>query len=162
MPTPTYTPLANITLGAISTAVTFGSIPATYRDLIVVSQIIGTAAGINFNVRVNNNSTTNAYLRQRMSGDGSTASASFITSNIFSITSQSQIDTTANFNSIIHIMDYSQTDKHKTFLLRSNNSSTGLDQFAGRWANTAAINEINLAATSFAAGSTFALYGIVA
>jgi hypothetical protein len=36
MPTPTYIPLATVTLGSADSSVTFSSIPATYRDLILV------------------------------------------------------------------------------------------------------------------------------
>ena len=34
--TPTYIPLATTTLGSASNSITFNSVPATYRDLIVI------------------------------------------------------------------------------------------------------------------------------
>ena len=43
MPTPTYTPLATVTLGTSAASVTFSSIPATYRDLILIFD--GTGSG---------------------------------------------------------------------------------------------------------------------
>ena len=60
-------------------------------------------------------------------------------------------------------MDYSATDKHKTTLVRNDQSGvTGM--WAGRWANTAAINRLDIigANGTFPIGTTLNLYGIVA
>jgi len=65
------------------------------------------------------------------------------------------------------IMDYSATDKHKSTLIRSrssrDNGDTDTTAGAGRWANTNAVNQIKfyLTSGSFAAGSTFSLYGVL-
>jgi hypothetical protein len=66
---------------------------------------------------------------------------------------------------IIQIMDYSATDKQKTLISRASNAASGeqVTMYANRWANTAAITTIQVFAASgnnYAAGSTFALYGI--
>jgi hypothetical protein len=63
---------------------------------------------------------------------------------------------------IVSIMDYSATDKHKTFLSRSNDPET-VQSFAGRWGSTAAVNAIkvlNQVTHNFNSGTTFSLYGI--
>jgi hypothetical protein len=58
MPTPTYTPLANVTLGATAATVTFGSIPATMRDLVVI--VNGTTSSNVFTgLRFNSDSGSN-------------------------------------------------------------------------------------------------------
>jgi hypothetical protein len=59
-------------------------------------------------------------------------------------------------------MDYSATDKHKTVLVRSNIPADTVAAHAVRWANTAAITTVGVAAISgtWSAGTTFALYGI--
>jgi hypothetical protein len=57
MPTPTYTPLATVTLGTTAASVTFSSIPATYRDLIFVLSGLGGSA--NITLRYNGDSGSN-------------------------------------------------------------------------------------------------------
>ena len=73
MPTPTYTPLANVTLASTTSTVTFSSIPATYRDLLVVAQcgVVGPATE-NLQLSLNNDTTNANYAAVQMSGDGST------------------------------------------------------------------------------------------
>jgi hypothetical protein len=167
MPTPTYTPLANITLGSTATSVTFSSINQSYRDLIIVfTGSINTADRLG-SIRFNADSGSN-YSRVQMVGTGSTTSSGTLTGTAtdfyYSGSANQQTD------SIISIMDYSATDKHKSILSRSNVPSERTFANANRWANTAAITSIQLLPTttafsangSFNIGSTFALYGIVA
>lgn len=164
MPTPTWTPMANITLGSAASSVTFSNIPNTYRDLILIVE--GTATG-NANINLQFNGDTNAnYSWIAMSGDGS-AGSSFGQSGITNApaTRFGYFVTGNRSNSIIQIMDYSATDKHKVFLSRSNNVTSGTDAQAARWANTAAIYSIRLifqsGSLSIASGSTFSLYGVL-
>jgi hypothetical protein len=61
-------------------------------------------------------------------------------------------------------MDYSATNKHKSVVTRNDHPSHTQAQ-ANRWANTAAITSISIAVrggSSFASGSTFSLYGVIA
>jgi hypothetical protein len=160
MPTPTYTPLANITLGANAASVTFSSINQTYRDLIIVADAKTVATGgRNFFVRFNNDTGSN-YSNVNMFGNGSTASSSASTGTGAGL---SIIDAN-NGNNIIQIFDYSATDKHKTVLSRGNVAAIAVDARASRWANTAAITTITCLPDSnnWVSGSSFALYGIVA
>jgi hypothetical protein len=154
MPTPTYRPLANVTLGSSASSVTFSNIPATYRDLILVSSFNLTAGG---NPTISFNGDTGAnYSRVYMLGTGSSAISGADTSRQFAQATSGLI--TSN---ITQIMDYSATDKHKTFLVRDNNTTDGTIAYAFRWANTAAITSINISA-SLAAGVTISLYGVIA
>jgi hypothetical protein len=155
MPTPTYTALANITLGSTATSVTFSSIPATYRDLILVYS--GTSTSVSgVEGRFNGDSGTN-YSLVRMFGTGSPGSSS-ATTNYFPVV-YTGLPITAL--SIVQIMDYSATDKHKTVLTRAGGAGyTTTEALASRWANTAAITSINILSIGFTSGSTFALYGI--
>jgi hypothetical protein len=163
MPTETYKPLANVTLGTAVATVTFSSIPATYRDLVVIVQ--GNTS-ITSQVRmVINSDTGNNYNWQRLSGNGTTDTSLFSSNvafvnlaNIANATSSSAIQI------VINVMDYSATDKHKTVLSRAGNAANGTDAIYTRWANTAAITSLQVAASSgnWAIGSTFALYGIAA
>jgi hypothetical protein len=164
MPTPTYTPMATVTLSSSASSVTFSSIPATYRDLILVyAASYSTSGDIVTLMRFNSDSGSN-YSSVRMYGNGSTTTsdtnpagtsaidAGFLNQNISSTIQQ--------------IMDYSATDKHKTVLSRHTLTGTGfvLAQ-AARWANTSALTGISLepqSGRSFASGSTFSLYGVIA
>jgi hypothetical protein len=163
MPTPTYTALANITLSAAATGISFASIPSTYRDLIVVVQAKGTSDGQLLRVTFNSNSAT-IYNRQRMSSNGSTASAAEVEDSaqfIFSATSATAIGDSAQ--QIINVLDYSLSNKNKTVLARSDNGNAGTDAFSGEWKNTAAVTSIEVYSNqNLDSGSTFALYGIVA
>jgi hypothetical protein len=161
MPTPTYTPLANITLGSTATSVTFSSINQTYRDLILVTNVTHSAnAEIDLTIRFNGDSGAN-YSRVAMTGDGSTAAS-------FAQTGNNGVNvlgaSTTISAAITQVMDYSATDKHKTVLFRGNLTSGRVSAFAARWANTAAITSLSVSVLSgnYAIGSSFALYGIVA
>jgi len=159
LPTPTYTPLANITLGSSASSVSFSSIPASFRDLVLV--IDGTASvSTNVQVRFNGDSNNN-YLYVAMYGNGSTTS-SFAESNISSITQLALANYSSN--TLTQIMDYSATDKHKTVLIRSNGGNGFVQATAGRWGSTSAITSMVLTSSgsgaTFNSGSNFALYGI--
>jgi hypothetical protein len=163
MPTPTYTALATVTLGTTAASVTFSSIPATYRDLIVV-----------YNGNITASSTLGAY---RFNGDTGSNYTGVYTANAASGTRATTSSdfyfqgTTGISTAIIQVMDYSATDKHKTALVRSGNLAEWVQMYANRWANTAAITSMTLlpidastfAPTStWATGTTFNLYGVIA
>jgi len=106
MPTATYIALANYTVtGSAVNSVTFSSIPATYRDLVLV---FSGALSADSPVYLTYNADTSNYTRVQMNGNGSTTSS---TSG-----SDGRVVELGNTQSdfIAHIMDYSATDKHKT------------------------------------------------
>lgn len=160
MATPTYTLIDSTVLGTASSSVTFSSIPATYRDLVLVCDV-ASAAGGGFGYVQFNGDTGGNYNYVRMLGDGSsTYSASGASGS-----ANAQIGyvrSTAKGVRIVQIMDYSATDKHKSMLVRSNEQDVGA--WANRWASTSAITSVSVyvSGQSFAAGSTFYLYGIEA
>jgi hypothetical protein len=162
MPTPTYTPLANITLGSSAATITFGSIPATYRDLVVVFSGLATNRG---NIRINGDTGAN-YNWQRMSGNGSSTNAASSINQTQGLLSEfaNPASTSVPLLFNINIMDYSQTNKHKTIISRADYAPSGTDAVVNRWANTAAVTSIQifLVSGSWQAGTTAALYGIVA
>jgi hypothetical protein len=158
MPTATYRPLATVTLGSSTSAITFSNIPATYRDLILI--LDGTASvGINGSVYFNSDTTASNYSYTRMNGNGSTTSSNSGTNIWFDLqTSRSMVR--------IEIIDYSATNKHKTSLSRWDNPSSVVGATSIRWANTAAVTSLQVKdtnnAATFASGSTFSLYGVIA
>jgi hypothetical protein len=164
--TDTYRPLATITLGSAASSVTFSSIPATYRDLVLVyaGRTTSTADGDALLGRYNGDTGSN-YRQVRM---GAFANTPF--SNFFAGTTQelARLDTSISGNTrpsqgSVNFMDYSATDKHKTALSRSGYARDLIDGTGTRWASTAAITTILLTpatGANFEAGFTFNLYGI--
>ena len=159
--TNTYVPLATVTLTSTDSEIIFSSIPATYRDLIVVSSFTCSSSASGLNGRFNSD-TGNNYSYVRMWGENSSgfSSAATDTRNYLG-----DIPTLGQVMNRWQIMDYSATDKHKTSLvLHAYAPTVSYNNFttANRWANTNAINTITLFPTqgTFQSGSTFSLYGI--
>ena len=160
--TATYIALANYTVpSGTPTSITFSSIPATYRDLVLVIDGRGASGSESFYYCYFNSDTGANYSRVEMYGTGSTT-ASGTSSNLIPIT----LNATNTSTNLLNIMDYSATDKHKTVLYRNNaiGATAQVLAGAGRWASTNAINTIKLegfSTAAFATGTTFALFGIV-
>lgn len=160
MPTSTYTAIASVTLTANTAEVVFTGIPQSFRDLILVMTGGFTTSGDSM-IRFNNDSAGN-YSRVYALGDGSSAGGganlTLVGGNWFNFAAN------LNNNGVLHVLDYAQ-DKHKTILSRWN---TPLDGFAGmmagRWASTAAVNQISIGvhAASVLSGSTITIYGVIA
>jgi hypothetical protein len=156
MPTPTYVPLATATLASSASSVTFSSIPATYRDLIVV--VNGTNANSVDNFwRANGDSGFNySYVRANNSGNSPVSSGFSGGSEAWAGRIGPDLSTI-----VLQFMDYSANNKHKTVLTRSNVGATTVTMEASRWANNSVITSIAIIASgSFNSGSTFNLYGI--
>jgi hypothetical protein len=159
-----YTALANITLGSAVATVSFTSINQTYRDLVVVVNAIPSGT-INWQMLINNLEDGGRYNQVWMlgagSGNGSSSSQESVgkfTLDVSGITSSQRVQST------IHLFDYAQTDKHKSLLWRYDNPAFETVTAAGRFNQTTAVTSIQLRAgtSTWAAGSTFALYGVSA
>jgi len=158
MPTATYKPLATVTLGSSAATVTFSNIPATYRDLIFIFQGTSTGTVGDIIFRLNGDGGGNySRVQTNNAGSGSNTGLNGFYPLYFG---------TGGGNFILNLMDYSATDKHKTALSRGNNPSLGfVTMMASRWANTAVVTTIALSidsGASFASGSTFNLYAVIA
>lgn len=157
--TATYIALATITLTSTDSEIVFSSIPATYRDLVLVYTGTNATGLAGFRLRLNGD-TTSVYSTVNMNGD-----------NNGNANSSAQTETSANLgvsstgqsSNIVQIFDYAQTNKQKTMLARGNSMSPSFVRAsAGRWANTAAVTSVTVStfAYDFNSGSTFSLYGI--
>ena len=158
MATPTYVPLATITLASTDSEIVFSSIPATpYRDLIVVI-VAKTSTGTRAAIEMYYNNTTGNQSRVYMYGDGSTTGSGTGTVQTVGTLPNSG----EQFNQYsIQIFDYSATNKHKTALTGQSWAGVTVDRQAMRWAVTDAINSVKLTTGQpFAIGSTFSLYGV--
>ena len=159
----TYTPIATQTLSSTSASVTFAGIPQNYTDLVLVitGQISVTddAYGLRFN-----NDTGSNYSVTAVYGSGSSA-ISFRSSNDTKI----DVGRSGNdeSNSIIQIMNYSNTTTFKTIMGRGNNPGDIVITSANLWRSTSAINAIEISVfgaggRTLSSGSTFSIYGIAA
>ena len=149
MPTPTYDLIASNVLSSSAASVSFSSIPATYRDLVLVT----TGRNISWELYINGDTGAN-YSRVYMRGTGTSEQTGAGTENFVRVN---------QWEAIIQFMDYSATDKHKTILMRSNTYYQATQADAQRWANTAAITSLELNAGSgntFPSGTQTYLYGI--
>jgi hypothetical protein len=101
-----------------------------------------------------------------MRGNGSSTQAQYSNDTYIASGITAQWTNTTRNQTTIHFFDYARTDKHKTILARADVSSLATEATASRWAQTAAITSIamtlNPGTSSFATGSTFALYGVIA
>jgi hypothetical protein len=159
MPTNTYTPIASVTLSATASEVVFSGLPQTFRDLIVVAQFI-TGANANIRLRANGDTASNYSTVRMYGGPGPDVGSDTLTTTYANIESG---ETNTQQNSIIiNAMDYSATDKHKTFLVRGNQNY--VSAYANRWASNTAINSLQIFpdTSSFSSGSTFTVFGVIA
>ena len=157
MATPTYTPIASITLGSDVAEVEFSSIPQDYRDLVLVANYTAASASFSGKAYANNDFNTGNYTGVRMTGTGSSANSNSVGASI-----RWDVQSTGLSLAILQFLNYSATDKHKNVLVRANNDA-GTQAGVTRWSNTSGITIITIQfGTNLNAGSTFALYGIEA
>jgi hypothetical protein len=157
----TYTPISSITLGATVSFVTFGSIPQTYTDLVIITS--GTSSG-GAQMTARFNSATSTYNSVIMSGNGSATDSRRITGLTYIQLGYHDYFTTSQSNSITQINNYSNTTTFKTVINRTNNAAVGTGLSLGLWQSTAAITTIDLLPlnSTWVSGTTFNLYGIQA
>ena len=157
MATPTYIPLAEVTLAVTASSVTFASISQDYSDLVLVREFTSTSNHSAY-ARFNGDEGNNYHwvLAQIQS---SVDSYSGTDNSIFGALG----NTTSAGLDITQILDYSATDKHKTILQTRSNATVLTGMLVYRWASTAEITSIisfSSSSHNFAAGSTFKLFGI--
>jgi hypothetical protein len=154
--TPTYVPLATVTLASADGSVDFTSIPQSFSDLILVANYGAASAGFSGKAYLNADTTPGNYTSVRMVGNGSTYYSSATGESI-----RWEVQATANSLVMLQIMDYSATNKHKTVLVRASNAGAAVEASVSRWNQTTAVDAVRLAfGTNFTIGSTFSLYGV--
>lgn len=163
MATNTYVALDKKTVASAVESVEFTSIPQGYTDLVLVANTqssSGSTAG--FIVQFNGD-TTSSYSRLSMSGSGTTTASSDRNTNASSANMGSVSGSMISVN-ILQVMNYSNSTTYKALLNRSNTPNDLVRSSVGTWRKTEPITSIKIidGNTSFAAGSTFSLYGIAA
>lgn len=162
--------LASATLSTTASSVTFAGIPQGYKHLQIRSTARdNSAAGTVTYMKVNfNNDSGSNYAYHRLFGDGSgvtTDSGSSIAQTYANFALANSSTTQIMGASIIDILDYTSTSKHKTirtFAGADQNGSGRVGISSGLWMSTSAITSIVLVADTgtFGANSSFALYGV--
>ena len=110
-------------------------------------------------LRLEFNSNTSNYSGVYAYGSGGSTSSGTYGDSLITAWNVFEAATTAN----IQILDYAQTNKHKSYLVRADNGgSQGTIMSAHRWGNTAAITSLAvfLQGNDLVAGSTFSLFGL--
>lgn len=158
------TAIATVTLQSASPEVTFSSIPNTYRDLVLV---------INGAVTFPSDGFITLQLNNDSGGNYNTVYAANASSaNRTNVAGADLVYGSSNtFITQTNIMDYAQTNKHKTMLTRAGDASaTFVFMSATRYASTTAVNSLKVLTTntsfgatgSLSAGMTISLYGRIA
>lgn len=159
-----YESIATFTATGGETAVTFSSIPSTYKSLEVRLSAQAQTSALNWQF---NSDTGSNYAMHRLFGNGSTVTAtgSASATQIGGLT----IPSTATggwASGVYSIIDYASTTKYKTlraFAGYDANGSGNVYLISGLWMSTSAISSIELnfsAGDTLVAGSKFSLYGI--
>lgn len=155
--TPSYIALATTELSGGETAVTFSSIPSSYRHLVVsvsgVTNSISPALQLVLNGDTNSNYS---YVFMYAESSGDVSGTSTHTAAYVGEFGDDKCFGQAN------IFDYSATNKHKLILTNSYKKGDRVDRFANRWASLNAVNsvQVNLSTGSFNSGSRISLYGV--
>ena len=161
----TYEPIATTTASGSQSSITFSSISGSYTDLILVFNGADATTAEDVQIQVNGDTGSN-YSRTWVTGTGSAAASSRSSSQTYMrINQNAYIGTAFAYVYIVQFMNYSNSTTYKTVLSRANGAPNGVDASVNLWRNTAAITSILCytgAATNFASGSTFTLYGIKA
>jgi hypothetical protein len=164
-PPNSYESIQSFTLGSSSSTVTFSSIPSTYKHLqLRIAAFTASSAGsISFRF---NSDTSASYTYHRLIGNGSSASASSATTSGRTLATIIAAGTTAPSPAVVDILDYTNTNKYTTVRALCGydyNGSGEVALYSNLWTNTAAITSIDViveGGASYAANSSFALYGI--
>jgi hypothetical protein len=163
----TYTPIqtALITASNTITNVTFGSIPSTYTDLVIVANLYqtGNATGT---LRFNYDgsavySDTSVYSSTTTAGSNrhTAQTSAYYTSGTQTIPYQNNLFMPITF----HINNYANTTTFKEFITKYGSPNLEAGYTVGLWRSTAAINAVSIYLGSFfSIGSVVTLYGITA
>jgi hypothetical protein len=159
----TYTPIATTTLSSDSAQIAFTSIPSTYTDLVLVTQVAETTNGFYY-IRFNNDSSS-VYSRTYVQGNGSAASSGRNTAQTGMSSGGNPGFPDASI-STFNIMNYANTTTFKTAMQRYNRADNVTSAAVWLWRSTAAISSIYIVSpyggATLETGTNVTLYGIAA
>jgi hypothetical protein len=162
----TYERIAQTTLGATATAITFSSLPTTYTHLrlVVVGKNDQATVSQDVGLQFNGDTATN-YSLVRMEGNGSTASSLRSTAGAYARIGYLPGSSVSNPGMVTFDVCNYGSSIFKTSLAVSVNDQNGSGIVArgvGAWRSTAAITSVSVigGAGSFTVGTVATLYGI--
>ena len=157
MPTPTYEPVADVTLGSGISEVTISNLSG-FRHYVV--EFVGALTGAE-SIRVTFNGNTSNY-GYRFAYTNQAGVALTLGANSQSYSSILNTNTT-RFSFVGHLVNASATNTHKAMVGTMSRSDQSIANFGLQWADNSAITSIKfyLATNDFSNGSRFAMYGLV-
>jgi hypothetical protein len=166
-----YESIATVTGTGSSATITFSSIPSTYTHLqvrCISRSTAGSAGGSGIQVTANSDSTSGNYSFHRLMGDGTSAAAYGQSGLDYILLNSNSANTSGMYAvSIIDILDYTNTNKGKTFRALTGlelNNTLGVVgvRSQGYFATPAAITSLSFTTSvgNHDTNTTFALYGI--
>jgi hypothetical protein len=163
----TLTKIATQTITGTPNAITFGSIPQTYTDLLIKSSSKRHASGGTGAMYVYFNGSNASVRSYSFYGNG-TASGSSTLTTAGNIGEAGEIAESGWASTDLYICNYASTSVFKSYLsesFRSNNGANTYQDFcSGLYSSATAITSVTLytanTATYFIAPSVFTLYGI--
>ena len=163
----TYEPISTQTLGTATAAISFTSIPQTYTDLFLVSNLgLATVDQSTF-ITFNDDTASNYSVTWLYANTSPASSRSSSRANIY-LNANVGASTAVETTTIVNVQNYSNATTYKTTLGRANRSSSsgsyeGVETIVGLWRSTSAITKITITGQSnLIVGYTFTLYGIKA
>ena len=166
------TVISTATLGSAAASYTFSSIPSTYTDLLIVAKVKGSNTNygsVKMTLGTGGvlNSTT-SKTQITLYGNNTSAGREILTDlTMFDLCRASGISSDQWGIHRVRLNSYSNTSIHKNIFCRTNlvkGTGKGVEAIAGTWRNTGVVDTIKIESTatgnSFAAGSTFTIYGI--
>lgn len=164
MPTPTYNLLEEIVLGSAQASVTLGSggtIPQTYKDLVIEFVGYASVATDNVGLRFNNDSTT-VYSYTYVAGNGTTPSSNRGTGLTSAIVANYTPQSGSPGFDIINVMSYASTSVYKTAISRNNDAGNWVAAYVALWRKTDAITSIVVICPggNVNSGTTVRLWGV--
>ena len=160
----TYDKIATTTLSSAAANITFSSIAASWTDLRLVFVGTGSAA-IDGRITFNSDTATN-YSYTYLYGNGTAASSARANNQTYLYLNSDSFSTTVPEFFTVDIFSYAGSTFKTNLLTKSQdtNGSGSTSVWVGLWRGTAAITNINIAASGghFATGTTATLYGIKA
>ena len=164
----TYEKIATTTLGSATSTITFDSIPGTYTDLRIAMFALGSTNGIGAMCRINSDTGTN-YSNTSLSGSGASATSARATSvtpwDFEPGAAAVGLNTTNPTLYTLDIFSYAGSTNKTALLTTSSdrNGSGAVIRAVLLWRSTAAITRLDILTSSstFAAGTTATLYGIL-
>ena len=164
----TYEPIATVTLSSAAATIDFTSIPGTYTDLRLILTQTTTAAGRT--AYITYNSDGNANYSYQAFGSNGTANGGWRNTSAYYMTiddfANDGTSTTIPNLSVVDIFGYASSNTYKTALANSSAMHSTIGQvfrFVGCYRSNTAITSIQiiLGSSTFSAGSSATLYGIL-